>query len=80
MRYFVTSEYDEFLIEVKKKLTFGQILSAPNYQIRHGLPTILVSFWVGPEKVSFQIFSSKHVMEKLQKIGSSDGFDHFIVK
>ncbi|CAI4225771.1 unnamed protein product [Auanema sp. JU1783] len=42
VRYFIGSEFDEYLMEIHEWMPFKTIFSTPGYQIRQGLPVIMV--------------------------------------
>ncbi|EGT32228.1 hypothetical protein CAEBREN_14688 [Caenorhabditis brenneri] len=42
VRFFVSDQYDEYLMEVYEWNDFKSILSMPGYQIRQGLPVIMI--------------------------------------
>ncbi|CAI5441489.1 unnamed protein product [Caenorhabditis angaria] len=42
VRFFIADQYDEYLMEVYEWNDFGSVLSTPGYQIKQGLPVIMI--------------------------------------
>ncbi|CAB3411157.1 unnamed protein product [Caenorhabditis bovis] len=42
VRFFVSDQYDEYCMEIFEWMDFKTILSLPGYQIKHGLPVIMI--------------------------------------